>query len=239
MKIHEFLRARPRIGLVLTLAVAQSGLAMAAWGESRSSPNQDARKTPVADAKRTLDHEETLRWINEHRAWQRARKTRSIWARPVEVEEVGKEFQTADHVKEVARTGFWLCVGVAGEPWFQSLEKIETKYERDGEEPKTFDFDVKSRLYRKYKPKQTVRNWAARVAGADVEGFFIRPNYDLQHPLYSPAGGYVVKDDVDDPYRDNPKDVWLVQEGLFKSTYEIVNAATSKEVPCQQGSAPR
>ena len=50
-------------------------------------------------------------------------------ARPVEPDEVGKEFQTADHVKEKARAGFWLCVGVAGEPWFQSLEKIEAKYE--------------------------------------------------------------------------------------------------------------
>jgi hypothetical protein len=46
---------------------------------------------------RKLSHEETLRWIVEHQAWQRARKTKPTWARIVAREEVGKEFQTADH----------------------------------------------------------------------------------------------------------------------------------------------
>ena len=56
-------------------------------------------------------------------------------------EEVGKEFQTADRAKEAARAGYWLCVGVAGEPWFQTLEKIESKYESYCDEFNQFSFD--------------------------------------------------------------------------------------------------
>ena len=171
---------------------------------------------------RKLSHAETLRWITEHKAWRRARKTKPIWARAVEAEEVGKEFQTADHAVEKARAGYWLCVGVAGEPWFQTLEKIEGKYDPAGEAVKTFEFDGKPRKYRTFKPKATTRNWVAQVKGPGIAGFFIRPNYDPAHPLYSPAGGYVVRDDVKDPYQTKPDDVWLVQKGLFESTYEVI-----------------
>jgi hypothetical protein len=111
---------------------------------------------------------------------------------------------------------------VAGEPWFQSFEKIEAKYGSGEHETKTFNFDTKPRNYRKYKPKGSVRNWVAQIKGPDIAGFYVRPGYDPERPLYSPAGGYVVKDDVADPYRDKPKDVWLVQQALFESTYEII-----------------
>jgi hypothetical protein len=165
---------------------------------------------------------DTLQWIVGHKAWRLAHKTRPIWARPVTAEEVGREFQTADHVKEVAREGSWLCVGVAGEPWFQSREKIESKYEADREESKKFDFDAEPRSCRKFKPRQTVRNWVARVQGPGIEGFSIRPSYEPERLLYSPSGGYVINDEVKDPYTDKPGDIWLVQQSLFDSTYELI-----------------
>jgi hypothetical protein len=177
---------------------------------------------------RKLGHEEALRWVAEHKAWRPARKTRPIWARQVAPEEVGREFQTADHVKQVAREGAWLCVGSAGEPWFQALEKIEAKYEPSGEETRKFGFEGVARRYRIYKPKAATRNWAAQVKGPGIEGFFIRPGYDPERPLYSPAGGYVVMDDVPDPYRASPKDVWLVQKELFESTYELLPESKEK-----------
>ena len=121
------------------------------------------------------------------------------------------------------REGYWLCVGVAGEPWFQSREKLEGKYEPGGEESRRFAFDDKPRTYRLYAPKESVRNWVAQVKGAGIEGFYVRPGYDPDRPLYSPAGGFVVRDEVEDPYRETPRDVWLVQEPLFKSTYEFVD----------------
>ena len=184
-------------------------------------PQATEAKKPQARG-RTLSHDETLRWVASHNAWRRARKTRPIWARDVTAEEVGKEFQTADHAVEKARSGFWLCVGVAGEPWFQTLEKIQGKYEPAGEVVKTFKFDGKPRTYRIFKPKATTRNWVAQVQGPGIAGFSIRPNYDPRSLLSSPSGGYVVRDDVEDPYRAKPDDVWLVQQGIFESTYEVI-----------------
>ena len=58
--------------------------------------------------------------------------------------------------------------------------------------------------------------------GTGIAGFSIRPGYDPERPLYAPSGGYVVKDDVANPYRDKPKDVWLVQQSLFESTYGLL-----------------
>ncbi len=213
----QSVEAPPIASLLLLLAIAGGRM-----GVVRGTEPADDPPKRVEVGGRKLSHEETLRWIAEQKAWRLASKTRPIWARPVAPEEVGREFQTADHVKEVAREGFWLCVGVAGEPWFQSREKIEAKYEADREESKKFGFDAESRSYRKFKPKQTVRNWVARVKGPGIEGFFIRPGYDPDRPLYSPSGGYVVKDEVKDPYSDKPGDVWLVQQSLFESTYELV-----------------
>ncbi len=183
------------------------------------APPQHIEAPPEA---KELTHEEALRWVADHRAWRRARKTKPISARVLDADEVGKEFQTADHAIEKGRPGFWLCAGVAGEPWFQALEKIESKYELAGEELKTFAFDPKPRTYRIFKPRSSTRNWAAQVDGPAIAGFFIRPNYDPAHPLYAPRGGYVVRDDVDDPYQATPNDVWLVQQGLFESTYELI-----------------
>jgi len=170
-----------------------------------------------------LSHEETLQWIHQHRAWRRARKTKPIWARKVATDEIGREFQTADHVLETGREGYWLCVGVAGEPWFQKREKILAKYDHAGEETRQFAFDQRPRKYQIYKPQGDTRNWVAQVQSPDIEGFYIRPGYDPERPLYSPAGGWVVKDDVPDPYQDKPDDVWLVQPALFDSTYEVLS----------------
>jgi hypothetical protein len=178
---------------------------------------------PAADPME-LTHEQTLDWIRQQRAWFRTRKTKPIWARPVSPDEIGKEFQTADRAIEQAKEGYWLCVGVAEEPWFQRLEKIEGKYEPAEEVEKRFEFDSRPSTYRVYKPKGDVFNWAAQVRGRfqgrEIDGFTIRPNYDMDHPLHSDAGGYVVMDDASDPYQAKPTDVWLVQQNLFESTYE-------------------
>jgi hypothetical protein len=185
-------------------------------------PGCGRRETPKPEEPRKLTHEQTLEWINKNRAWQRAHKTKPMWARPLDQEELGKEFQTADLAVERAREGFWLCVGVAGEPWFQKPERIEAKFTRQADETKQFTFDSRTRTYGVYNPKESLKNWVAQVRGPGIAGFFIKPNYDMEHPLYSPAGGYVVKDDVADPYRDKANDVWLVQEGIFESTYELL-----------------
>jgi hypothetical protein len=171
---------------------------------------------------RRLTHDEALRWVREHRAWRLARKTRPIWARPVRPDEVGREYRTVDHATLTARDGCWLCAGAAGEPWFQEWEAIAARYDRGAEEIKQFPFDDGPRAYTSFHPRGDVLNWAARIDGPGVEGFFIAAPYDPAQPLYSPAGGYVVRNHVADPYEDSPDDVWLVQESLFEQTYEFV-----------------
>jgi hypothetical protein len=190
---------------------------------SEGTRGSEGPQEPDRPKGRKLSHEETLRWIQEHKAWRLASKTKPIYARPVQAEEIGKEFLTAEHVKEVARAGAWLCVGVAGEPWFQTREKIEAKYEPSGEKTTKFNYDKEPRRYSIYRPKAVPRTWVAQVKGPGIEGFFIRPGYDPDYPLYSPAGGYVARDEVDDPYKAAPNDVWLVQQPLFKSTFELLS----------------
>ncbi len=186
-------RGGPKAGRwpVVLLSVLVPVLAQASGSSPRVFAVQGrAGKTQKrATEERKLSHDETLGWVAEQKAWRRARKTKPIWARVVEAEEVGKKFQTADHALEKARAGYWLCAGVAGEPWFQPLEKIKGKYEPAGEEVKTFGFDERPRSYRIFKPKATTRNWVAQIKGPGIAGFFIRPNYDPAHLLYSPAGG--------------------------------------------------
>lgn len=169
-----------------------------------------------------LTHEETLAWIDARRAWRRVRKTEPIWARAVTLDEIGKKVQTADRAIEEAREGAWLCIGIANEPWFQSLEKIEKKYNRAHAESRQFPLDHKPYVYVLFEPKPEVLNWAARVDDPSVAGFWIRPAYDPDTPLYSVSGGYVLKGDVTDPYREESNDVWLVQKDLFNKTYEIL-----------------
>jgi hypothetical protein len=215
-------RSRGPRSALLALIAATSSL-IGCGPERGVGADPPARPTvPRLQPDRKLSHDETLAWIARHRAWRPARKTGRIHARPVAPEEEGKPFQTADHAVETARAGAWLCVGVAGEPWFQAPERVEARYEPTGEEVRAFEFDDRPRTYRIYTPRAEIRNWVARVDAADIEGFFIRRGDDPEHPLYSPAGGYVVRDDTPDPYRDPPDDVWLVQRELFENTYEML-----------------
>lgn len=215
-----FASERIRIGLMLLfISGCQPEESIVKNSPSQRLTENSTSEPPV----RELSHEETLAWISQHRAWKRARKTKPIWARAVTADEYGKKFQTADRAIQQAREGAWLCVGIEGEPWFQSPEKIDSKYERGLTEHKQFTFDDAPHEYIQFHPKPDQKNWAAQIQSPEIKGFNIRPGYDPANPLYSPSGGYVLKRDVEDPYCDTPDDVWLVQQGLFESTYEFLN----------------
>jgi len=181
-----------------------------------------SKQPDAAAPPKRLTHEETLQWVAEHHAWRLARKSKPMWVRPIAAGEVGREFHTADNATEIARDGYWLCVGIVGEPWFQKPERVGSRYDKGAEEVKQFGFDPEPRTYTVYRPRGDALNWAARVEGPGIEGFSIRPAYDRATSLYSPAGGYVVRDHVPDPYHGSPDDVWLVQEAIFESTYELL-----------------
>jgi len=201
-----------RLLLVLILSAGVSAL-----GCSERSVTMPSPAKPTA----SLTHDQTLEWIERHSAWRPARKVKPIWARPLTDEEIGREFQTADHAVEKGKPGALLCVGVAGEPWFQSAEKVLAKYAPGKEETRKFSFDTKPRVYRLYRPLPDSRVLAAQVKGEGIKEFSIRPGYDPTVTLRSPAGGYVVRNYTADP-TTRPSDAWLVQRELFESTYEFV-----------------
>ncbi|MCY2964154.1 MAG: hypothetical protein NT069_11065 [Planctomycetota bacterium] len=214
-----------RLSCVTVMLAAMGG---GACDHSSTRPGEGLQPStavdPAADENSDdeMSHQETLAWIQQHRAWRRVRKTKPIWARAVTADEVGKEFQTADRAVESAREGFWLSVGVAGEPWFQDRAKIDAKYTPGESVSKQFSFDDAPREYQVFHPKPDVMNWGAQIVVPTRKGFNIHPSYDPSLALFSPSGGYVVKPDVDDPYADEPDHVWLVQQPLFESTYEFV-----------------
>lgn len=163
-----------------------------------------------------------MAWITANRAWRRAHKCAPIHARPVEPDEAGGKVRTVDHVEEVLRTGSWLCVGVEGEPWQQLPDRVTARYEFERRELRQFSFDSVARAYQVLTPRPEITNWAAQVRDPEIDGFSIRPGYDPSLVLRSKPGGYVLKRDVGDPYRDAPDDVWLVQQSIFEKTYVLL-----------------
>ena len=208
-----------------------AGFGLASMASAKDGPaSQDSPAVPKAKG-RKLSHDESLKWIEEHKAWKLAKKTRPIWARPVEPDEDGKEFQTADHVKQVARKDSWLCVGSAGEPWFQALDKIEGKYEPSGEEVKSFRFDTGARTYKTLQAEggceelggpgeRTRHRGILHQAGLrpGVAPLLARRRVRGQGPCRRPLSGQ----SQGCLARAAAKDVWLVQQPLFESTYSIV-----------------
>ena len=55
---------------------------------------------------------------------------------------------------------------------------------RGSRKASSFPSTRRPHVYQVFKPKGDVRNWAAQVSGPEIEGFSIRPNYDMEHPLY-------------------------------------------------------
>jgi hypothetical protein len=167
-----------------------------------------------------LSHEQTLEWIRQNRAWRRARRTQSIYARPTEPDEQDKVFHTLERTRQQPRTGHWLCVGSEQEAWFQEKERLDRRYEQTSEVTKQFPFDERPFRYHVFKPRSDVYNWTAQVQGPGVASFSFRLSFDPTQLSICPAGTYVVMNDTPDPYRDELKDVWVVAKPLFEKTYE-------------------
>jgi predicted acylesterase/phospholipase RssA len=171
-----------------------------------------------------LTHDETLEWVRQNkRLWRRVQKTKSIYARAVDPDEQDKQFHTAEGTTQWPQDGYWLTVGIIGEPWFQKKDRLEARYEYAGVKTMQFDFDDRAREYQVYKPKGDVFNWAMQVDDGDhIASFTFRPSYDPDQPLMAPAGAYLVTESSPIAPEDlaKVKDIWLVQQAIFKSTYE-------------------
>jgi hypothetical protein len=113
------------------------------------------------------------------------------------------------------RPGRWLGVGVAtsalakaGSGGYQSAPNPN--------DPTTPTADAGLTLTR----EETHHGVAERREGTGIKGSYVRPGCDPKRPLCAPAGGFIVRKEFVQPSRDKPRKVWLLQEPLFKSTYE-------------------
>lgn len=171
-------------------------LLLALSGCRHSSVMSDAEKIRVPN--RALLDEAT-----QSKAWFHARKTRPIWARKLERDQTVQTLEGP----VAAQAGDFLCRGAAGELWPQKASTLEERYTPTG----TVDPD----------------GWREFAPRPDTEGVLAA---QVQHPftviarwgrLTAKAGDFVVKNfrDRDQPY---PEDVWVVDQALFRATYERV-----------------
>jgi hypothetical protein len=148
-------------------------------------------------------NKEILDEINRAQVWFHARKTRPIWARKVDLDQTVETLEGRESVK----AGDYLCRGEAGDTWPQKAQSLEAKYVRTD--------IVTADGWRKYEPRPD----AEGVMAAQVKHpFRVQAQWGQ---LTGKAGDYVVKN-----FRDRevayPEDVWIVDQALFRATYEPV-----------------
>lgn len=140
---------------------------------------------------------------NRLTSWFHARKTRPIWAREL-VED--QQVRTLEGL-ETVRAGHYLCKGEAGDIWPQTKEQLEKRYSATDE--------------------TLPDGWHKYLPRADAQGVLA---VQLDQPfavqtawgqLAGKPGDYLVKNfqDRDVAY---PDDVWIVDQKLFRETYERV-----------------
>jgi len=139
--------------------------------------------------------------INQIGRWFRARKARPIWAKRAEIDQTIDTLEDAEQVQH----GDYVCRGEDGERWPQSAERLEAKYVATNE--------TDSEGLRKYIPTPDTEGvMAAQVHHA----FTVHTNWGV---LSGKAGDYIVKN-ASERDTDYPRDVWIVDQTLFRSTYE-------------------
>ncbi len=145
-----------------------------------------------------------LEEITRANVWFHARRVRPIWVKEIEKD------QTIDTIEGPtrARAGDCLCRGEAGEVWPQSARRLEEKYRKTDE--------VDADGWRKYAPRPDDQG----VMAAQVDHpFSVQAKWGV---LAGKAGDFVLKNYAD---RDvpTPEDVWLVDQKLFRATYQAVD----------------
>ena len=158
---------------------------------------------PAKMNSQTSPNKALLDELDSAHAWFHAKKTGPIWARWIEREQTVETLEG----KVTAKAGDYLCRGEAGELWPQSAKTLEARY--------TPTDTVTADGWRKYQPRP------------DAEGVMAAP---VRHSftviatwgkLAGKPGDYVLKN-----HRDRavtyPEDVWVVDQVLFRATYEAV-----------------
>ena len=159
-------------------------------------------RVPVRSPAAPAPNHALLDEVHQAGAWFHARKTREIWVRRLERDEV---IPTLEGSLE-GRAGDFVCRGAGGELWPQKAPDVERKY---------LATDTADGPWRKYVPRPDAEGiLAARIAHPfNVEATWGR--------LSGKSGDYLAKNFRDRDVR-YPADVWVIDRALFDATYERV-----------------
>lgn len=167
--------------------------------ESTSQKDAEAASPQPADSpNKTLFDE-----ANAAGQWFHAKKTRPIWAKRLEADQTVTTLEGEEKVE----AGHYLCKGEAGDIWPQTEQTLNKRY--------TATEEVTADGWRKYQPHP------------DAQGVLATP---IDHPFEAQAtwgkltgkpGDFLVKN-FQDRETAYPADVWIVDQTLFRQTYESV-----------------
>ena len=142
-----------------------------------------------------------LEEANANGIWFHAKKTRPIWAKRLESAQNVKTLEGEERVE----AGHYLCRGEAGDIWPQAEKDLARRYKATDE----LDADG----WRKYQPSPDAKGVMATQIG---HPFSVEASWGK---LTGKSGDYLLKNfhDSDTTY---PNDVWIVDQTLFRQTYE-------------------
>ena len=163
--------------------------------DSTSAQNSQAAPPPDSPNGALLDE------IHAAGTWVHVRKTKAIHARRLDMDET---VSTLEGPVE-ARAGDFLCRGEAGELWPQSAESLEKRY--------TATEVLMADGWRVYAPKPDAEG---AMAAPVPHAFSVVATWGT---LHGKAGDYVLKQ-FSDRGESYPLDVWIVDQLLFRATYE-------------------
>jgi hypothetical protein len=150
------------------------------------------------------NNEVLLKEVNQAGLWFHAKKTRPVWVRRLVEAETVRTLEGDEQVP----AGSYLCRGEAGDIWPQSEESLTAKY--------VLTDEVDADGWRRCDPKPD----AAGVMAAHIpHGFQVQSQWGL---LSGKPGDFLIKK-YEDRDVDHPADVWIVDQELFRATYERVN----------------
>ena len=174
---------------------------------SESTSQKDAAATspkPADSPNKTLLDE-----ANAAGQWFHAKKTRPIWAKELEADQTVKTLEGEEQVA----AGNYLCKGEAGDLWPQTAEELFKRY--------TATYEVGTHEvadddgWRKYQPRPDAQGvLATRIA----HPFEVHAAWGK---LTGKPGDFLVKN-FQDRETAYPADMWIVDQTLFRQTYESV-----------------
>ena len=137
--------------------------------------------------------------------WFHAKKTRPIWARRLEEAQTVQTLEGAEQVE----AGHYLCKGEAGDIWPQTEKDLNKRY--------TATDEVTADGWRKYQPHPDAQGVMATQIDHPFE---VQATWGK---LSGKPGDFLLKN-FSDRDTTSPADVWIVDQTLFRQTYETVDS---------------